>query len=107
MSPSPQKEIAVKDIQSHLTSATAWLAWDFSHLDNETIFQLKKELAQVPAQFKVYKNSLISKALPDYSLTLQQPTALIFGSSQSLPKILNLLNQFQTPRSSLKRFKVG
>jgi ribosomal protein L10 len=76
-------------------------------LDSETIFQLKKELAQVPAQFKVYKNNLISKALPAYSLTLQQPTALIFAPPQTLPKILSLLNRFQPPHSPIKRFKVG
>ncbi|MCE8162698.1 MAG: 50S ribosomal protein L10 [Candidatus Moeniiplasma glomeromycotorum] len=101
------KRDIVQNIQTSFANSPTVLAWDFRYLENETLFQLKRELAQVPAQFKVYKNSLITRALPDYSLTLQNSTALIFAPAQTLPKILNLLNQFQPPHSPIKRFKIG
>ena len=76
-------------------------------MDNETIFQLKIELREVEASFKVYKNSLISRALPEQISSFRQPTALIFCPPQTLPKTLQVLNKFQPPNSPIKRFKVG
>ena len=107
MSSLTTKTAVIQDIQSHLTPSAAWLAWDFSYLDNEQIFNLKKELGTEKVIFKVYKNSLISRALPAHAPIFQQPTALIFCPPQTLPKTLQILNQFQPPRSPVKRFKVG
>jgi len=50
---------------------------------------------------------LISRAFPAHASVFQQPTALIFCPPQTLPKTLQILNQFQPPRSPIKRFKVG
>src|SRR5688572_9657840 len=107
MSSLTTKTAVIQDIQSHLTPAGAWVAWDFSYLDNEQIFNLKKELKEEKVVFKVYKNSLISRALPAHTSIFQQPTALIFCPPQTLPKTLQILKQFQPPRSTIKRFKVG
>ncbi|MCE8163741.1 MAG: 50S ribosomal protein L10 [Candidatus Moeniiplasma glomeromycotorum] len=101
------KTTVIQDIQNHLTPSAAWVAWDFSYLDNEQIFNLKKELRDEKVVFKVYKNSLISRVLPAHAPIFQQPTALIFCSPQTLPKTLQILNQFQPPHSPIKRFKVG
>jgi large subunit ribosomal protein L10 len=107
MSSLTKKTAIIQDIRDHLASSVVWLAWDFSYLDNETVFDLKKELKEEKVTFKVYKNNLISRALPVHAVIFQQPTALIFCPPQTLPKILRHLNQFQPPRSPIKRFKVG
>ncbi|KLL02224.1 MAG: 50S ribosomal protein L10 [Mycoplasmataceae bacterium RC_NB112A] len=101
------KETLIQDIQNHLTPSTAWVAWDFNYLDNEKIFNLKKGLREEKAVFKVYKNTLISRALPEHAASFQQPTALIFCPEPAFPAVLRLLNQFQSSRSTIKRFKVG
>ena len=107
MSSLTNKTAVIQDIQNHLTPAAAWVAWDFRYLNNETIFNLKKVLKAENVIFKVYKNSLISRALPVHTESFQQPTALLFCPPRTLPKTLQLLNQFQPPHSPIKRFKVG
>ena len=44
MSSLTNKTAVIQDIQNHLTPAAAWVAWDFSYLDNETIFNLKNSI---------------------------------------------------------------
>jgi ribosomal protein L10 len=56
--------------------------------------------------WKVYKNSLVEKALADYSLQLSQANALIFCQTDEY-KPLNILNQFNQEHSSIKRFQGG
>jgi len=48
----------------------------------------------------------MKRALPDYSLKLQQANALIFCQEDEY-KTLNILDQFNKKHSNIKRFQGG
>jgi ribosomal protein L10 len=75
-------------------------------VETRELFRLKKELKKVGSKWKVYKNNLVMKALPNYSLELQQANAFIFCWEDEY-KPLNILNQFNKEYSNIKRFQGG
>jgi len=106
MSATTKKELTVRDIQTNFQQARAVIFYNFHQAENREIFKLKKELKKVGGQWKVYKNSLVEKALPDYSLELKQANAFIFCQEDEY-KPLSILNQFNKEHSNLKRFQGG
>ena len=106
MSATTKKELIVRDIQTNFQQARAVIFYNFHQAENRKIFKLKKELKKVGGQWKVYKNSLVEKALPDYSLELKQANAFIFCQEDEY-KPLSILNQFNKEHSNLKRFQGG
>lgn len=101
-----KKELIVQNIQNNFHQATAVIFYNFHQTENREIFHLKKELKKVGGHWKVYKNSLIEKALPNYSLQLQQANALIFCREDEY-KPLNILARFNKEKRGLKRFHGG
>ena len=106
MSATNQKQIIVQDILNNFSQSKAVVFYNFHHVENREIFRLKKELKKAGGQWKVYKNSLMKRALPDYSLKLQQANALIFCQEDEY-KTLSILNRFNKEHSSIKRFQGG
>jgi len=106
MSATTKKELTVRDIQTNFQQARAVIFYNFHQAENREIFKLKKELKKVGGQWKVYKNSLVEKALPDYSLKLKQANAFIFCQEDGY-KPLNILQQFNKKHADIKRFQGG
>jgi len=106
MSASSQKQAIVQSIKNDFQQAKAVIFYNFHYAENEEIFQLKRKLKKAGGYWKVYKNSLVEKALPNYSLNLQQANALIFCHEDEY-KPLSILNQFNKESSSIKRFQGG
>jgi large subunit ribosomal protein L10 len=103
-----KKKIAVKDIQENFKNAKAVILYNFSSVNNEKIFQLKRQLKEIGCLWKVYKNSLIEKAFLRYflNLKLSQPNALIFCLEDEY-KPLSILHQFNKENDDIKRFQDG
>ncbi|KLL04938.1 MAG: 50S ribosomal protein L10 [Mycoplasmataceae bacterium RV_VA103A] len=106
MSATSQKQVLVQDIKNNFQQARAVIFYNFHHTENRELFKLKKELKKVGGHWKVYKNSLVEKALSDYSLELKQANAFIFCQEDEY-KPLNILNQFAKRHSNIKRFQGG
>lgn len=101
-----QKQSIVKSIQNDFQQAKAVIFYNFHKAENQELFKLKKELKKVGVRWKVYKNKLVEKALPDYSLKLKQANAFIFCQDDEY-KPLSILNQFNKEHSGIKRFQGG
>ena len=101
-----QKQALVKTIQNDFQQAKAVIFYNFHQAENRELFKLKKELKKVGSRWKVYKNKLVEKALPNYSLELKQANAFIFCKEDEY-KPLSILNQFIKKNSSIKRFHGG
>jgi large subunit ribosomal protein L10 len=106
MSSLDQKKVLVQDIQNNFNNSKAVIFYNFHQTENREIFRLKKELKKVGSHWKVYKNNLVKKALPDYSLQLKQANAFIFCREDEY-KPLSILNQFNKKHSNIKRFQGG
>ena len=101
-----QKQATVKIIQNDFQQAKAVIFYNFHQAENRELFKLKKELKKVGSHWKVYKNKLVEKALPNYSLKLKQANVFIFCQEDEY-KPLSILNQFSKEHSSIKRFHGG
>lgn len=106
MSATSQKQVVVQEIRNDFQQAKAVIFYNFHHTENRELFRLKKELKKVGSHWKVYKNNLVMKALPDYSLELKQANAFIFCQEDEY-KPLSILNQFNKKNSNIKRFQGG
>lgn len=106
MSVSPKKQALVQDIKNNFHHAKAVIFYNFHHAENRELFRLKKELKKVGSQWKVYKNKLVEKALPDYPLQLKEANAFIFCQEDEY-KPLSILNQFNKEYGKIRRFRGG
>jgi ribosomal protein L10 len=106
MSNFSKKEPIIKDIQNNFQQAQAIIFYNFCQVENKEIFKLKKELKKVGSYWKVYKNKLVEKAVPQYPLKLSQNNAFIFCQADEY-KPLNILTRFNQEYSTIKRFHGG
>lgn len=101
-----QKAELVREIQTNWANSKAVIFYDFHHIDNEELFQLRKKLRKVGSLWKVYKNNLIKRALtePKEDWKVQQANALIFCQSEEYEplRILNQFDQANREKSSIK-----
>jgi large subunit ribosomal protein L10 len=100
-----QKEKIVQEIQNNLQNSKAVIFYDFHHIENENLFLLKKNLKKIGGFWKVYKNTLIKRALSSKKdLEFQQANALIFCQNDEYQplKILNDFDQENFEKSKIK-----
>jgi large subunit ribosomal protein L10 len=102
-----QKKSVVQNIKNDFQQAKAVIFYNFHQAENREVFKLKKELKKGGNHWKVYKNSLVEKALPNYSLHLKQANAFIFCLEDEY-KPLSVLNRFNKEHNNaIKRFQGG
>jgi len=102
-----KKQAVVQDIKNNFHNSKAVIFYNFHQVENREISQLRKRLKkEMGSELKVYKNSLVEKALTDYSLQLKQANAFIFCQEDEY-KPLSILAQFSKQNSEIKRFQGG
>lgn len=107
MPASSKKQAAVQDIQNNFQKANAVIFYNFHQAENRELFELKEKLRKVGGYWKVYKNNLVKKALPEHSsLNLKKANAFVFCQDDEY-KPLTILNQFNRKNSNIKRFQGG
>lgn len=82
-----QKEMkirSVKDIKEKFDKSTVIILTDYKGLTMSQMSKLRKKLRPIDAEFKVFKNTLISRAIKDKSYDgidtlLTGSTAIVFG----------------------------
>lgn len=91
----PEKTSAVAMVRERLTSSTATLLTEYRGLSVGELAQLRRELRQTDAEYKIVKNTLTKIAVRDVGLdipaeTLTGPTAVTFcaGDPIAVAKVL-------------------
>jgi large subunit ribosomal protein L10 len=81
-----EKQSITEELRGHLTAAEVVYLTDFTGLTVEAIGNLRRQLREAGAEYRVVKNTLTLRALegtdiPDLTEHLQGPTALVLGGS--------------------------
>lgn len=101
-----KKQAIIQNIKNNFQQAKATIFYNFHQARNEEIFCLKKELKKYGAFWKVYKNTLVKKALLNYPLDLKLANAFIFCVEDEY-KPLSILDQFNQDNNDIRRFQGG
>ncbi len=103
-----QKELkirSVKDIKEKFEKSKVIVLTDFKGLTMSQMTTLRKKLKPIDAEFKVYKNTLISRAIKDKAYDGIDPlltgsTAIVFGYSDQLAPT-KVISQFMKENEKL------
>lgn len=78
-----QKKKVIGEIKEQITSATVVILTDYRGMSVKEVTDLKTKLLKDNSQYKVYKNTLIERALPEASSSLKEfligPVAILLG----------------------------
>ena len=103
-----QKENTVKEIVSKLDNSKTFLLLNYQGLTVSEISQLRESLREVNSDIKVYKNTLMSLALKNKKIELQDymtgPNAYLFSSSIIEP--IKVVSKFAKDHPALE-IRVG
>ena len=99
-----QKENTVKEIVSKLDNAKTFLLLNYQGLTVSEIAQLRESLRDVNSDIKVYKNTLMSLALKNKKIELQDymtgPNAYLF--SDSIIEPIKVVSKFAKEHPALE-----
>ncbi len=89
-----QKQQIIDEIKENVQNANSVVLFDYRGLTDEEIKELKSELRKVDSRYKVYKNTLILRAMHDLNVSIDEhlngPTAVAFSNDQIAPiKVLS------------------
>lgn len=102
------KKAIVDNILSYHKKYPFVVFYNYSNLDSESVFQLKKKLKTKDAFWKVCKNSLVKKALP-WVTNLKNNNSLVFCSNQKNTQfeVLDILYDFAKKSEMRERIQGG
>ncbi len=91
-----KKQQVVEEIKTKVNDSTTVVLFDYRGLTDEAAKQLRKELKENDADYKVYKNTLMNIAFKDLNIDLGDnltgPSAMAFGQDQVMP--IKVLSKF-------------
>ncbi len=103
-----EKQKTIDEIKSNVENAKTIVLFDYRGLTDSEIKELRRTLRESGSDYKVYKNTLMSRAFNDLSIDLTEalagPSALAFGQDQIAP--IKTLTEFAKKHPSLI-LKVG
>ena len=84
-----QKKAVVEEIKNKLDNSKTFLLIDYRGLTVSEITELRRSLRETGADYKVYKNTLMARALNDLNIDLSDnltgPSALAYSEDQIAP----------------------
>ena len=84
-----QKQLVVDEIKEKIEKSNGVVLFDYRGLTDAEIKELKRSLKDLNSEYKVYKNTLIQRALNDLNINidehLQGPSAVAFSEDQIAP----------------------
>jgi len=88
-----KKQEVIDEIKSHITNSNGVVLFDYRGLTDCEAKELRRSLRDSGADYKVYKNTLMARALNDLNIDLKDnltgPSALAYSDDQIAPiKIL-------------------
>lgn len=103
-----KKQEIIDEIKENISNAATYVLFDYRGLTDSESKELRIALRNSGADYKVYKNTLMARALSDLNVdidaSLVGPSALAFGSDQVAP--IKILTDFAKKHNALA-LKVG
>lgn len=103
-----EKQAIIDEIKEKVQGATSIVLFDYRGLTDAEIKELRTKLKESNAYYKVFKNTLMSRAFNDLNIDLGDaltgPSALLYGDDQVAP--VKILTDFAKEHPVLE-LKVG
>ena len=103
-----QKQLVIDEIKEKVENSNGIVLFDYRGLTDAEIKELKHLLRDVDSEYKVYKNTLIQRALNDLNIDSQEhlngPSAVAFSKDQIAP--IKVLANFMKKHKAVA-LKVG
>ena len=82
------KKVVVQEITDKIKAAKSVVFFDYNNLNVKEVSELRNKCKQQNCEYKVYKNTLVRKALndlgcKDFDADLNGPTAVTFGADET------------------------
>ena len=103
-----QKQLVIDEIKEKVEKSNGVVLFDYRGLTDAEIKELKHALKDVNSEYKVYKNTLIQRALNDLNIDINEylngPSAVAFSEDQIAP--IKVLTNFMKKHKAVT-LKVG
>lgn len=103
-----QKQLVIDEIKEKITNSNGVVLFDYRGLKDSEIKELKSALRDVDSEYKVYKNTLMQRALSDLNINIDEylngPSALAYSTDQIAP--IKVLSTFMKKHKAIT-LKVG
>lgn len=103
-----EKQLVINEIKDKVQDSKSYVLFDYRGLTDNEIKDLRKKLREVGSDYKVYKNTLMSRAFDDLKVEITNelvgPSALVFGTDEVTP--VKVLSDFAKKHPALT-LKVG
>lgn len=103
-----QKQLVIDEIKEKITNSNGIVLFDYRGLKDSEIKELKSALRDVDSEYKVYKNTLMQRALSDLNINIDEylngPSALAYSKDQIAP--IKVLSTFMKKHKAIT-LKVG
>ena len=103
-----KKQVIVDEIADNVKNSQSIVFFEYSGLSVVELTELRRALREADSEFKVYKNTLASRAFDNLNIDLNEylvgPKAMAFGTDAVAP--IKVLSDFAKKYNSLK-MKVG
>ena len=103
-----QKQLVIDEIKSKIENSNGVVLFDYRGLTDAEIKELKLTLREVDSEYKVYKNTLMQRALNDLNIDISEhlngPSALAYSVDQIAP--IKVLANFMKKHKAVT-LKVG
>ena len=89
-----KKQVVIDEIKERISNANGVVFFDYRGLTDAEAKELRRSLRDAGADYKVYKNTLMARALKDLNIDVDEnlvgPSALAYASDQVAPiKVLS------------------
>lgn len=84
-----QKQVVIDEIKDRITNAHGVVLFDYRGLTDAEAKELRRSLRESGSDYKVYKNTLMARALNDLNINIDEslfgPSALAYSEDQVAP----------------------
>jgi len=84
-----QKQLVIDEIKDRISNANGVVLFDYRGLTDNEAKELRRSLRESGSDYKVYKNTLMSRALRDLNIDIDEslfgPSALAYSEDQVAP----------------------
>ena len=89
-----KKQEVINEIKEHITNANGVVLFDYRGITDAEVKELRRALRNAGGDYKVYKNTLMARALNDLNIHIEDsltgPSALAYSTDQIAPiKVLS------------------
>lgn len=103
-----QKQVVIDEIKERAQNATTIVLFDYRGMTDSETKELRIKLRETNSDYKVYKNTLMTRAFNDLGIDLSEgltgPSAFAYGNDQVAP--IKVLSEFAKEHPALV-LKVG